>query len=113
MKQDIEIVRGRSETLAITVTDDDGELYTLADGEKIVFGVKKKPEDDECVLKKIITALTDGVCTVEIKPEDTESLPYGKYFYDVGLLSGDNYFTVIPSSVFHVRKNITKRGDGA
>ena len=114
MKQEIEIIRGTTNQIQIHVTDrSNGEPYTLADGEKIVFGVKKRPEHDECVLKKIITELTDGVCTVEIKPEDTESLPFGKYSFDVGLLSGKDYYSVIPPSVFHVRENITKRGDGA
>lgn len=112
MKQDIEIIRGTSNTIHIRVTDASGANYTLASGEKIIFGVKKRPEHDECVLKKIITEITGGVCTVEINPEDTESLPFGKYFYDAGLLSGGDYYNVVPYSEFYIKPNITNRGDG-
>lgn len=113
MKQNIEIIRGTSNTIQIRVTNADGDPLTLAGSEKIIFGVKKKPWNDECVLKKVMTEIENGICTVEIKPEDTEALEFGKYFYDVGMLSGDNYFNIIPSSVFHVMHNITDRGDGA
>lgn len=111
MNQEIEMIRGTSEKIQIHVFDADGEPYTLASGEKLVFGVKKKPDYEECVLKKVITECTDGVCTVNIAPKDTEGLAYGKYFYDVGLLSGDNYFSVIPPNAFNLIANITKRGD--
>jgi len=120
MKHDIEIVRGTSEIFKIAVADENGNSYALASGEKLVFGVKKKPtqDDSQCVLKKIITAASDnGLYEVKFDPADTASLPFGKYFYDVGLLSGNDYFPVIACEdgrlpVFHIKPNITKRGDG-
>lgn len=117
MKQDIEIVRGTSNTFDIEVTDANGDPYTLADGEQIIFGVKKKPEHGECLIKKVSTACTDGVCTIEIDPEDTLELPFGKYFYDVGLRSGSDFFQIIGCEKFklpefHILPNITKWGDG-
>lgn len=38
MKQDIEIIRGTTNTFNIEVKDTDGAAYTLASGEKLVFG---------------------------------------------------------------------------
>lgn len=113
MKQDISIIRGTSKAFRIRVTDANGELLALAAGEKIIFGVKKRPEHEECLIKKAVTEITDGVCTVQIDPADTEALAFGNYSYDVGLLSGDDYFNIIPCSQFHICKNITERGDGS
>ena len=113
MKQDIEIIRGTSNTLNIAVTDANGEPLTLSDGEVIIFGVKKRTEHEKCLIKKIITKVTDGVCSVEISPADTESMDFGKYSYDVGLKSGNDYFNIIPCSEFRVCDNVTGRGDSA
>lgn len=111
MKQDIEIIRGTTNTFAVTVKDKStGNLYEMAEGEIIRFGVKKKPEHEDYVLLKEFTTMTDGVCEIRIAPDDTASLPFGKYFYDVGLQSGADYFPVIKPSVFHIKANITKKG---
>lgn len=111
MAQRIEIVRGTTKTLAITVTDSNNELYTLADGEKVVFGVKRKPEDENPVILKSVASGENGVYAVTLAPTDTENLPFGKYFYDAGVLSGSNYHNIIEPSPFHILPNATKRGD--
>ena len=111
MKQRIEIVRGTTKTLAITVTDTSNELYTLASGEKVVFGVKRKPEDDNAFIVKTVTSGENGVYSVTVMPSDTENIAYGNYFYDVGVLSGGNYHNIIEPSPFVVIPNATCRGD--
>lgn len=113
MRQKIEIVRGTTNTLALSVTDADGNAYTLADGELLIFGVKEKPEDEELLIQKTITDCTDGVAMVELSPDDTIGLKYGRYIYDVGLESGEDYHNIIPASPFVIQPNITKRGDGS
>lgn len=112
MSQKIEIVRGTTKNLRIKVVDTDGWPYALANGEKIVFGIKQNLDDTETIFAKTTTAGTDGVYAVNIVPNDTEDLDPGKYFYDVGLLSGANYYSVIEPSPFIIRANVTKRGDG-
>ena len=113
MKQDIEIIRGTSNTFEVEVTDANGEPYTLASGESIIFGVKKRATHMDYVLKKVVTESTDGVCTVILAPEDTASLPFGKYFFDVGLQSGAAFYNIIGCSEFIISENITKWGDGS
>jgi hypothetical protein len=113
MAQKIEIVRGTTNTFNIAVRDADGREYALADGEKIVFGIKRNLDDPEAIVVKTATAGTDGVYAVTIVPSDTADLDPGRYHYDVGLQSGENYFNVIEHNPFIIQANVTRRGDGA
>jgi hypothetical protein len=108
----IEIVRGTTNRFSITVTDANDALYNLASDEKLVFGIKRKRSDIDCVVVKTVSTGSNGVYTIDLTPEDTEMLEYGTHFYDVSLLSGDNFFNVIEPSTFEIVANVTKRGDG-
>lgn len=112
MAKEIKMVRGTSRTFEISVTDADGNPYTLQEGEKIIFGVKKQTTDEELVLCKVVEECTDGVCRVELDPEDTANLAVGKYQYDVGLQTGVDYYIVVELSIFNLTANVTKWGDG-
>jgi hypothetical protein len=106
----IEVVRGTTCSFAIALVDEEKNPYNLADGEVLRFGIKKRPEHDECIFEKEITKSTDGVCTVQIERTDTENLPFGKYFFDVGLQSGNMYYPVIEIGEFRIMPNITRWG---
>lgn len=111
MKQPLTIIRGTTQVINISVNNEDGTPYTLTGGEILRFGVKKKPEDsdDLLVVKKELTAanLDDGVYVLTLLPVDTKALPFGSYYYDVGLQSGNNYYNVIECSEFILAYNIT------
>lgn len=51
-KQKISIVRGTTNVFAVAVADESGEAYTLASGEVLRFGVKKRPGDAEYLFAK-------------------------------------------------------------
>lgn len=110
MVQSIEIVRGTSNKFKLTVTDVNANLYELKTGESIIFGVKAKLNDTDYVLLKKITGGTAGEFEIEIDPEDTEHVAPGKYFYDVGLKAGDEFYNVIPADTFIILPNVTSRG---
>lgn len=112
MANKIEIVRGTTNRFSITVTDANDALYELAEGEKLVFGIKRKRSDLDCLVVKTVEVGSGGVYTIDIDPEDTEELEYGTHYYDVGLLSGESYFNIIEPSTFEIVANVTKRGDG-
>ncbi len=107
-----EIVRGTTMTLLLTIKNEDESIYTLKDGEKLIFGVKLEPEKGDYVLKKIITP--DDRCgdgyIIALKPEDTQGLEFRDYRYDIGLqtVEGD-YYMVVPFSPFIVEKAVTQR----
>jgi hypothetical protein len=113
VKKDIQMIRGTTQILNISVTDANKSPYVLGSGEFLLFGVKAKPEDNVYVVLKPVSSGADGVYTVTLAPDDTNHLPYGRYVYDVGLQSGNNYYNIIPTSGFAVLPNVTKWGDGA
>lgn len=112
MEHDIDIVRGTTIGLTIVINDENGNPYTPPTGSKLIFGVKKLPThgESECVVKKVADAVSSEV-GIRISPDDTENLPFGKYFYDVGLRTGNDFYSIIPMSEFRINASITKRGD--
>lgn len=109
--QPIAIVRGTTNSFSIGIEDIlTGEPYTLETGEVLRFGVKRRPEDAECIFTKEITeADEDGCYPFTISPSDTLELDFGRYWYDVGLQDGTAYYPIIAASPFDIAWNITER----
>lgn len=110
-KQPLTMVRGTTLSLALSVQDADGNDYTLQAGEVLRFGVKKKPEDTDYIFVKEAGPTDtdeDGKYVFALDPSDTEDKPFGCYYYDVGLQSGDDYFNVIETSNFKLAFNVTE-----
>jgi len=107
MAQKIEIVRGTSNDFIITVFDADGREYILSSDERLVFGIKKKLDDAEAIFTKTAVNRSDGSYAVSIEPGDTAELEPGRYFYDVGLKSGTDFFSVIDFTPIIIQPNIT------
>lgn len=107
----LQIVRGTSATLNITLQDPDGNAYILADGEILRFGIKRNSAEQKCCVEKELTAadLANGVYPVRLTPEDTLGLAVGGYCYDAGVQSGEDYYMVIPCSHLEITKNITQK----
>jgi hypothetical protein len=111
MAQKIEIVRGTTNTMQILVYDADGRPYNLASNEKVVFGIKKNPEDAVPLFQITAEIVGDGVFNVVLSPTHTENLDAGRYWYDVGLQRGEDFFNVIEPNPFIIQANITARGE--
>lgn len=112
MVQGIEIVRGTTVPISLEVTDANGNLYALADGEAILFGIKKEATDAAAIFVKAAEAGTEvGQYKILITPEDTLDLATGQYYYDVGLATGGDYYNIIEPSPFMILPNVTKKGD--
>ena len=112
MAHKMEIVRGTSNVFGITVKDAEGDLYFLKDDEVLVFGLKKSPRDEKCVLVKSITHMANGEYYLELTPADTSNLEYGQYFYDIGIQVGRSVlYNVIEFSEFLIKPNAAKCGD--
>lgn len=111
MAQKIEIVRGTTNTMQITVYDANGAPYNLGSNERIVFGIKRNPEKEaEPLLVKTAEIIGEGLFSVKLCPEDTANMVCGAYFYDVGLDNGTDFFNVIEPNPFKIIGNVTHRG---
>ncbi len=112
MKQNLEIVRGTSNTFGLTIKDGDGNPYTLSENDSLAFGLKRRERDEERVLIKPITHSVDGEYFLELCPDDTICLTPGRYYYDVGLQRGEDvFYNIVEPSEFMILPNVTKCGD--
>lgn len=103
------MIRGTTHPINVSLRDPSGAVYTLAEGEVLRFGLKRHPEDKECLIKKELTSahLKDNVYVLILDPADTAELEFGTYYYDVGMQSGTTYKNVIECSKFKIDHNIT------
>lgn len=109
-QQPLRIVRGTTNTIELDLTDATGQPYVLTEGSFLLFGVKQSVICTACCLTKEITGANDaGVYSFALKPEDTAGLPFGRYYYDIGLQIGEDYFPVVECSPFEIAHNITER----
>lgn len=108
MIQPIEMIRGRTNTITVTVRDVNGDLYPLKSGERLIFGVKTNKNNSACCIKKVITEGT-GEYEFHLSPVDTENLECGTMCYDVGLQIGTDYYSVVPCSPFKLTHDVTRR----
>lgn len=96
----IRFTRGDTVRLEITVSNPDGTVYKIKDGDLIEFTVKKNTDSEIEIIKKSGTEIV-------IEPEETAELDYGIYVYDVQLiLSNGDIDTVIPPSEFIVLEEV-------
>lgn len=106
---ELHMVRGTTMTLEIELTAEDGQPYVMLQGDVVRFGVKQAPGVGVYRILKETGTLTDGIGTVQITPEDTERMEPGRYAYDIGLQSGDDYFMAVGWSDFVLEPNVTEK----
>lgn len=110
MANKVEIVRGTTNIFNITVNDAAGRLYSLAAGEKVIFGIKQREGDTDLIFAKVAVPGSAGAYSVTINPADTADLDCGRYYYDVALQSGNAFYNIIESNPFIILPNITSWG---
>lgn len=106
LNNNISIIRGDSATITLSVTDAQGEPYTILPTDSVTMMVRQTPTSEAVISK----TFTDAVLT--IAPADTSSLPCGNYVYDVQLVHADGWTdTIIPVHQFIVLPEVTYGGD--
>lgn len=90
---DLKFVRGDSQNLVLDLVDKQGNKIILGDDEMLYMTVKKNSRDKDYKFQKKlgngIEKREDGRYVISIFPEDTNSLDYGSYGYDIELKSGN------------------------
>ena len=86
-KRRITMTRGDTGRELITLKMD-GEVYDMQEGDKIQFGIKAGYGDTECLIRK---EYTENPFILNIEPEDTKSLDFGTYYWDMQFVSANGY----------------------
>lgn len=111
----IEIIRGASKTLALTVTDEQGLSVDLTGG-RIIFSVKHTTQDAQPLIQKAsdvptqaeITIPREGKAKIYLQPMDTQNLDPIEYTFDVwAILSNGKRYPVVLPSIFRVKPGVT------
>lgn len=101
----IRLTRGDTAKLTVPIENDlDNSSYVMDEHDTLTFTIKKSVKDNENLVQKVVT----GSNNFHIKPEDTDSLPFGKYVYDVQLTTaGGDVYTVIEPTSFEILSEVT------
>lgn len=107
---DIYITRGDSETINVSLFDqtDDTQRPFLS-GDTVYFTVKTSTQTTNKIFQYAITEFNeDGEALVHITPQDTKSLKYHEYVYDVQMVKENGAVTtIITPSKFIVEEEVT------
>lgn len=98
----ITLTRGDDTYFDVNITTEDGTEYELAEGDKVVFTVKKRAVDTTELIK-----IQSQTGKIRLSSDDTENLDFGVYEYDIQLITADeNVYTVVPCNKFVVGKEV-------
>lgn len=100
--------RGDDIYIKVDIYDSEGQTYTLREGDKLFFSVKRKETDKNYA----IAPKELDYDVIHISPEDTYDLAFGTYVYDVQMVTAEGRSnTIIKPSVLTLEPAITAYGD--
>ena len=99
MDNEIEMTRGTTAAFLLEIVDDEGIPYVPEQSDVVRLGVKHdSTQSDYSIIKTGTYNSDEGVFVFEMSPDDTINLTaklYGeRYWYDVGLRTGSDYYIV-------------------
>ena len=93
---DIYMTRGNTATINITLTED-GEPYTMREGDKLILSVKRRYPFNDMILEKITTT-----GSFEFAVIDTYELAFGVYDYDITFYGVDGSVDTVIIGTFEI-----------
>lgn len=113
---DISFVRGDTFAFKVNVFLYNKTILTSDDVESIFITVRKEPTSlCEIIFQKTIDNITfeDGYINCTFLPQDTQNLPYGKYYFDIEITLKNGYrksklynFTITEETTIHEDEQI-------
>lgn len=105
---DLKMIRGDSESITLTIENEDNTPYKFQEGDIVYFTVRLRATSKDIVFQKIITYFPDNEAIIEIQPEDTSGLRFTEYLYDIQLTQFNGRVkTVVPVSTIEMLEEIT------
>lgn len=100
----ITMTRGDTLSVDVEIMQADGTKYILRDGDSVRFAMKRNYFDADPVLLKELDGTNPRI---ELLPEDTKDLEFGRYVYDVELTKEDGSVdTFIDRAVFNITEEV-------
>ena len=99
---DIHLTQGDSAYLTVEITNDDGTLYSIKEGDTLTMTVKSTNRT------KIFSKTVQAYESIIIEPKDTADVGVGRYKYDIQLNTENQIYTIIPVSSFFIEEGITE-----
>lgn len=111
----LKLIRGATQSIIVTIEDNDGNIYKLKSGDVLKFGIKRYWQNAEYDVYKEVTSADiheDGY-VIDLAPEDTKDVIPGRdYKFDIGLqTAAGDYYMVVPCSSCVIMPNITAKED--
>lgn len=110
---DFEFTRGDTFQFKFRIKDKNGEVLPLNQNAEIYFTVKKNRNSKNVLIQKRLNEgieFRDGFYYVRIDADDTNSLSYGTYNYDIEFKQG-NIVKTITLGQITLTDEITFKGD--
>jgi hypothetical protein len=114
-KNSVQIIRGTSKTLQLSVVDSNRKPVNLT-GTTIIMTVKETVDNHKNIFQKTTNVATQiqitdpfgGVAQIFITPADTQNLDIKQYVFDVWVIltSGARY-AVVPPTIFDLQAGVT------
>ena len=99
----ISMTRGDSESITVSLQGSSFEA-----GDKVEITVRKYAEHTVKLIHKTVTEFEDGKAVIAIYPEDTASMSFGSYIYDIQLTRADGaVYTIIKPSKFDILTEVS------
>lgn len=104
----IQLTRGDTMILELSLTDESGNDYTPVETDKIFFRVKRNATASEILIEKMIPYDT---CIIQLDEGDTKNMKFGTYYYEVELVTNTNqHFTAIANTEFEITEELETHG---
>ena len=100
---EIKIYHGTSYTRSMKIIDSNNDPYVHEQNDIVMLTVKHNILQSDYDIQKTASydAETDTY-TFEFTPEDTENLMPDRYYYDIGLQNGNDFYIIVPMSNFDI-----------
>lgn len=80
----ISMTRGDTMQAQVEIFDTSGDPYVVQEGDRIRFAMKDRSKRS-CGQILLYKEIPNSTLVLTLLPEDTETLPYGEYGYDIEL----------------------------
>lgn len=103
----ISFTRGDSKSIVVKCKENNVDV-PFKEGDTIYFTVKESIYTERKILQKIITEFDEGKAIIKIEPDDTKSLKFKKYVYDIQLTRvNGRVITIIKPSDLSITGEVT------